>query len=82
MGARVDRTREYLAPSDAIIVHTRRMLQDAVEAFRDGAPPPWQSVDIDHATIHALAITLPKDASWREAVMLKDPPFDLWKRAG
>jgi phthalate 4,5-dioxygenase len=82
MGARVDRSREYLAPSDAIIVHTRRLLQDAVEAFRAGKPPAWQTDDIDHGTIHALAITLPQDASWREAVMQKEPPQDLWKRAG
>jgi phthalate 4,5-dioxygenase oxygenase subunit len=82
MGARVDRSREYLAPSDAIIVHTRRLLQDAVEAFRDGAPPPWQSDDIDHVGIHALAVMLAKGASWREAVMQKDPPTGLWKRAG
>ena len=81
MGARADRSREHLAPSDAIIVHTRRMLKDALERFKNGGTLAWQSTDIDYPGIHALAITLPKDASWREAVMQKEPPQDLWKRA-
>lgn len=63
------------------IVHTRRMLQDALERFKNGGTLAWQSTDIDYPGIHALAITLPKDASWREAVMQKEPPQDLWKRA-
>ena len=41
MGSVVDRTREHLAPSDAMITATRRRLLSAVKAMKkDGAMPP------------------------------------------
>jgi phthalate 4,5-dioxygenase oxygenase subunit len=82
MGSRVDRNREHLAPSDAIIVHTRRMLQEALANFRRDASLAWQSSDIDYTGIHALATMLAKDASWREAVMANDHSPAQQKRAG
>jgi nitrite reductase/ring-hydroxylating ferredoxin subunit len=73
MGAIADRSREYLAPSDTIIAQARRMLHQAALAHQRGEAPPWLSSDIDYRSIHALAIILGHNESWREVVMRPDP---------
>jgi phthalate 4,5-dioxygenase oxygenase subunit len=67
MGVRQDRTKEHLGPSDMILVHARKALLDALDAFQKGAPPPWQSADIDFASIRATTRTLKKGDDWRKA---------------
>jgi phthalate 4,5-dioxygenase len=37
MGGIVDRSQEHLGASDAVVVHARRRLLDAVQAFQQGA---------------------------------------------
>ena len=45
MGDISDRTLEHLAPSDRMIVMTRRRLLDAVRALHDnGTVPPWSTI--------------------------------------
>ncbi len=68
MGPRVDRRREQLGPSDAIIAHVRRMLIEAAQDVRNGKNAPWQSADIDYGAVRAAAVILDKDAQWRDAV--------------
>ncbi len=66
MGPLVDRSQEQLGSADAIIVRVRRLLLDALEAYRRGGAIPWRSDDIDFAAIRALAVTFPKGQDWRQ----------------
>jgi phthalate 4,5-dioxygenase oxygenase subunit len=65
MGVRMDRTVEHLGMSDAVLVHARRSILQALESFEKGAEPPWQS-GVDHAAIRATTRRLPKGQDWRQ----------------
>ena len=67
MGVRVDRTREHLGLLDMVLVHTRKALLDALDAFQRGLPPPWQSQDIDFSSIRASTRSLKTGEDWRRA---------------
>jgi phthalate 4,5-dioxygenase oxygenase subunit len=67
MGVRADRTRERLGPSDMVLVHARKALLDALEAFEKGAAPPWQSEEIDFGAIRATTCRLVPGEDWRKA---------------
>ena len=67
MGVRNDRTRERLGPSDMVLVHTRKALLDALEAFQQTGTIPWQSADIDFGAIRASTARLAPGEDWRQA---------------
>ena len=68
MGPIVDRTKEYLGSSDALIVRVRRELLKMARAHatgeRDAGPPP----DLDYPSIRARNTMLDKGADWRRAL--------------
>ncbi len=66
MGVRMDRTREHLGPSDMVLVHARKALLDALEAFQRGEPAPWQSAQIDFSAIRATTSVLASGEDWRK----------------
>ena len=70
MGPVVDRTREYLGTSDAVIVRARRMLFDALRDHA-GASCRSGSTGLDYRRIRALAIRFPPGTNW-----LTIDPFD------
>ena len=64
MGAIQDRTREHLCSTDLGIIATRRMLLEAAEAVRRGAPAP--ATLPAHQRVRAAACELPKSVKFRD----------------
>ncbi|MFM9967230.1 MAG: Rieske 2Fe-2S domain-containing protein [Burkholderiales bacterium] len=67
MGVRNDRGREHLGASDAVLVHARKALLDAIESFEKSGEPPWQT-GFDYASIRATTQRLPKGEDWRGVI--------------
>src|SRR2546428_14107550 len=67
MGPIVDRTREHLGASDAMIIRTRRRVINAAKALRDdGKLPPG----VDDPAVYRYrsgGVILPRDAEWLDA---------------
>ena len=72
MGVIVDRTREYLTPSDLTIVNLRRLLLEACRTVSDGGDPP--GVGSSHYKLRALDKIMPKDAKWRDEMLAEMYP--------
>ena len=68
MGAISDRARENLAPSDIMIVTTRRRLLDAARALaEEGAPPPGLDDPAIAGTARAGDLIAPERKNWLDA---------------
>jgi phthalate 4,5-dioxygenase len=68
MGDISDRTLEHLAPSDRMIVVTRRRLADAARALRDdGTVPPLVDDPDVGTTIRSGDLIAPEDQPWLQA---------------
>jgi phthalate 4,5-dioxygenase oxygenase subunit len=67
MGPVVDRAREHLGTTDAMIIRVRRRLIAAAKALREeGVPPP--GVDRPELyRVRSAIVNLPRDANWVEA---------------
>jgi phthalate 4,5-dioxygenase len=65
MGRRFDRSKEQLGSADVIVVRARRMLLEAVRAFMEGRPAPWNG-PIDYSAIRAQSLTYDRSRSWRD----------------
>lgn len=61
-----DRTKEHLSSSDTGIAMTRRLLLEAVSAYRDRGIKPSGVTDPDTFMVRAVSLTLPEDKSWVE----------------
>jgi hypothetical protein len=68
MGEISDRTIEHLAPSDRMIVMTRRRLLDAAKALRDnGTAPPLVADPETAGSARSGDLIAPEDQPWLEA---------------
>jgi phenylpropionate dioxygenase-like ring-hydroxylating dioxygenase large terminal subunit len=67
MGVRMDRTKEKLGPSDMVLVHARKALLDALEAFQADGSLAWQG-GADFARLRATTATLSPGEDWRVTV--------------
>jgi phthalate 4,5-dioxygenase len=68
MGAITDRTLEHLAPSDRMIIVTRRRLLDAARALRDhGTGPPLVDNPNISAGVRSGELIAPAGKPWLEA---------------
>jgi hypothetical protein len=68
MGDITDRTIEHLAPSDRMIVMTRRRLADAARALRDhGTVPPLVDDPGISTALRSGDLIAPEDQPWLEA---------------
>jgi phenylpropionate dioxygenase-like ring-hydroxylating dioxygenase large terminal subunit len=67
MGVFTDRTKERLGPSDAVLVHARKALLDALDSFSRTGVVPWQSQAIDFGAIRATTRNLAAGEDWRKA---------------
>ena len=72
MGVIVDRTREYLTPSDLTIVNLRRLLLEACRIVSDGGDPP--GVGSSHSKLRALDKIMSKNAEWRDEMLAEMYP--------
>jgi phenylpropionate dioxygenase-like ring-hydroxylating dioxygenase large terminal subunit len=70
MGAIVDRSKEHLAVSDRVIILTRQLLLDAVNAAEAGAPVRGAD-PATYARLRAADAVIPLDSDWREALAAK-----------
>ena len=69
MGPINDRTKERLGPSDAVLVHARKALLDALAAFQREGALAWQGAHIDFGKLRASTAQLaPGDFSVAVAV--------------
>ena len=59
-----DRTKENLGSSDAGIAMTRRLLLEAVSAYRDRGIKPNGVTNPDIFMVRAVSLTLPESTSW------------------
>ena len=59
-----DRTKEHLGSSDTGIAMTRRLLLEAVNAYRDRGITPSGVTDPDTFMVRAVSLTLPETTSW------------------
>ena len=67
MGSLLDRSREHLGSSDAMIIRTRRRLLAAATALAEGGTPPPGADDPTAYRVRAGSIFLPDNADWVEA---------------
>ncbi|HVB16548.1 MAG TPA: Rieske 2Fe-2S domain-containing protein [Stellaceae bacterium] len=67
MGEISDRTLEHLAPSDRLIVATRRRLVDAAKALREGAAAPQLDSPHRAARLRSGDVIAPEGQAWAEA---------------
>jgi hypothetical protein len=72
MGSVVDRTREYLTPSDLTIVQLRRLLLEASHTVSDGGDPP--GIGSGYQKLRAIDRVMPKDARWRDEMLAEMYP--------
>jgi phthalate 4,5-dioxygenase oxygenase subunit len=61
-----DRSKEHLGSSDTGIVMTRRLLLEAVSAYRDRGIQPSGVTDPDIFMVRAVSLTLPETTSWAD----------------
>ena len=73
MGPVMDRSREFLGTSDAVIVRARRRLLKALEDHKQGILPFGVDQDIDYREVRALAIRFPKGTNWK-SIDVRNPP--------
>ncbi len=66
MGVRTNRAKEHLGMSDAVLVHARKALLDAIDHFEKSGEPPWQA-GVDFSTIRATTRRLAHGEDWRPA---------------
>ena len=62
----LDRTKEHLGSSDTGIAMTRRLLLEAVNAYRDHGIKPSGVTDPDTFMVRAVSLTLPETTSWAD----------------
>jgi hypothetical protein len=67
MGDIQDRTLETLAPSDIMVVRTRRRLLDAVRGVAAGAPPPLLDNPTAARHVRSGSFLAPSDLPWFDA---------------
>jgi len=67
MGRIVDRTKEFLGPSDMAIVAMRKLLEEAVGTVMDGGDPP--GIAPTYYNIRATEGVVANELDWREALM-------------
>ena len=67
MGRIVDRTKEFLGPSDMAIVAMRKLLEEAVGTVMDGGDPP--GIAPTYYNIRATEGVMANELDWREALM-------------
>jgi phthalate 4,5-dioxygenase len=63
MGPVVDRSREHLAASDRVIILTRQLLMEAMDAAASGAPIPGTDPAV-YRDVRATDAQIPVDADW------------------
>ena len=66
MGPIMDRTKEFLGSSDAVVVRTRRMLLQALDDHQKGKLPFGLDQDVDYRKIRALSVRYPKGVDWKD----------------
>jgi hypothetical protein len=75
MGPIVDRSRERLGSSDAMVIQTRQRLLAAARALRlDGTPPPGVDQPAAYG-VRAGGVILPRDADWIAATRERRAAF-------
>ena len=78
MGPVYDRTQENLRSSDRDVIQVRRLLIRTLEAFQDkGSRPP--AVDPATQRARAVAMELPRNASWSEFVREPATSHGSWR---
>ncbi|MGH6989103.1 MAG: Rieske 2Fe-2S domain-containing protein [Stellaceae bacterium] len=65
-GTIADRSKEFLASSDIVIVRARRALMNAAKAHADGKEGPEFNPEVDWGLIRSFAEIIPKDADWKQ----------------
>jgi phenylpropionate dioxygenase-like ring-hydroxylating dioxygenase large terminal subunit len=68
-GAIVDRTKEYLGATDALIIKVRLEFLKSLEEFQLGKAPLGLDQEITYDQIRAQSIKIPIDADWRKERM-------------
>ena len=64
MGAKQDRTKENLCPTDRGIVMMRRLLQKSAEANREGKP--LVGLDPKEQHVRSCSLLLPKEQAFKD----------------
>jgi phthalate 4,5-dioxygenase oxygenase subunit len=75
MGPIVDRTKEYLGSSDAVITRARRMFFNALKDHAEGKAPFGLDDGLDYRKIRALAIRYPAGTDWKTLDLINPPQF-------
>lgn len=68
MGPVVDRSKEFLLPSDLAVVQLRRVMLGAVEDFMAGKRPCGAGPDVDFPSIRSNAAVLEPGKAWQEVL--------------
>jgi phthalate 4,5-dioxygenase len=67
MGAIVDRSKEFLVPTDKAVIAMRRMMLEASYAVERGEKPPGLDPD-SYRTVRPHDSVVPANVDWREAL--------------
>ncbi len=72
MGPIMDRSKEFLGSSDAVIVRTRRLLLQALDEHAQGKLPFGLDQKVDYRSIRTLAVRFPAGMDWKD-IDLRNP---------
>jgi len=67
MGAIIDRTREHLGQTDAMIIQMRRRLVKSAKLFQETGQSPAEIDNTELVKLRSLEMILPRGADWLEA---------------
>jgi nitrite reductase/ring-hydroxylating ferredoxin subunit len=73
MGPIVDRSKEFLASCDHVIIRARSQLLRAVTAFQETGELAFMGPEIDFSHIRAISFAFQKDQDWREVDAFNPP---------
>ncbi|HLH75943.1 MAG TPA: Rieske 2Fe-2S domain-containing protein [Candidatus Binataceae bacterium] len=81
MGPIVNRSREYLGMSDAIILRVRRQMMQAAREFRKSGQLAFGNAEaIDYSTVRALAVRERAEINWREIDSFAPRYWEGWRQ--
>jgi phenylpropionate dioxygenase-like ring-hydroxylating dioxygenase large terminal subunit len=73
MGPIVDRSREFLATCDHVIIRARSQLLRAVQRFQETGEVPFTGPEVDYARIRAISYSFPRGEDWRRIDAFNPP---------
>jgi phenylpropionate dioxygenase-like ring-hydroxylating dioxygenase large terminal subunit len=76
MGPIIDRSREFLASCDHVIIRARSQLLRAVERFGETGEVAFAGPEVDYRRIRAISFSYPQGGDWRTVDAMNPPKLE------